>query len=109
MTTEVRFHRGTTKDLATWIQQQDRRLGGHPAMTETLLDEMTAELKKTEGRPLGAFYVPTLSPPRWVWRFSADTWISYVRQTKRYGFFGSVRLKIVVLSIASTTPSATAP
>jgi hypothetical protein len=101
----VRFHVDTERDFAKWIHGNDVRRGSHPAITEALIDELISELKASEGNPIGAFFVPQLQPPRWVWRFSSDTWISYILRTKRTGLFGSVTLEVIVLSIASEQPA----
>lgn len=100
----VKFHHVARESLATWQKNLSREPGGNPALATFICDELVRELERHDGVPPGAYLDRDLAPPRWVWRFSADTWIQYLHHPVGHGFWRQATREVIILEISPRPP-----
>ena len=62
-------------------------------------EELIRELERTGGAPAGAVFRAELDPPSWAWRFTAETWVRFVRRERRLGLWGGVVVEVIVTAV----------
>jgi len=45
-----------------------------------------------------------LNPPRWVFRYSSDTWVEFAHMESRTGVWGGVIREVVITGLATHPP-----
>jgi len=97
----VRFHESARDDYDGWVERLRSAPTGNAEVARIHAEQLIEQLKATGGAPAGAVYRNELTPPSWVWRFSADTWVRYVVREMRVGMFGGLTAEVVILAVAT--------
>jgi len=95
----VKFHESARADYEAWQAHLSQPPTGNPGIASLHAEELTRELQRTGGAPAGALFRVDLDPPSWVWRFTAETWVRFVRRERRLGLWGGVVVEVIVTAV----------
>jgi hypothetical protein len=75
-----------------------------PKVWIVLWVEAVRQFEAHQGLPPAASWEATLSPPRYVWRYTADTWIHFIVKQKKDSWLTATHREVVVIEVTDLPP-----
>jgi hypothetical protein len=100
----VRFHESARVGYESWQARLSREPIGSHALARLHAEELIRQFEIHDGVPEGARFRSDLDPPAWIWRFSSDTWVQFIRRTRKVGLWGQVAVEILVTGLRNHPP-----
>lgn len=100
----VKRHRQSAIGFVTWQARVAAQPPHDPAVWRVLWDEAVRQFETHDGLPPAANWHAQSSPPRYVWRYTSDTWIHFVVKQKKDAWFTPTYREVVVIEVSVTPP-----
>jgi hypothetical protein len=100
MAVVVKFHGVGAPSIEAWRRWMLAQPPHDPGMFQVMKDAMTQRLEQTNGLPQGAVVRADLVPRRYIWRFTSNAWIHFVRKKKDGGRI----IEVVVIEVSDRPP-----
>ena len=101
----VKRHRQSAVGFLSWQARVAATPPHDPAVWSVLWEEAIRQFEAHAGLPTAAVWHARLTPPRYVWRFSADTWIHFVVKQKKDNWLAPTHREVVVIEVSDRPPS----
>jgi hypothetical protein len=100
MAVVVKFHGIAAPSVEAWRRWMLAQPPHDPGIADLMIDALAKHLEQTNGLPQGTTHRGDLSPPRFVWRYTSNAWVQYVRRVSPNGR----DVKVVVIGVSDQPP-----